>query len=88
VSAGIGFVWRDARLAEPTQNEASDGLTFLRKIMALHPIPVVICSSLAEEGARSTIKALEFGTVEIITKPRLGTRQFLEESHPLASVKW
>jgi two-component system chemotaxis response regulator CheB len=57
-----------------------DGLTFLRKIMTQHPIPVVICSSLAEEGAQSTLKALEFGAVEIITKPRLGTRQFLEES--------
>src|ERR1035438_8899102 len=33
-----------------------DGLTFLQKIMAQHPIPVVICSSLAEEGAQSTLK--------------------------------
>jgi two-component system chemotaxis response regulator CheB len=57
-----------------------DGLTFLKKIMSQHPIPVVICSSLAEEGAQSTFKALEYGAVEIITKPRLGTRQFLEDS--------
>jgi len=57
-----------------------DGLTFLRKIMTQHPIPVVICSSLAEEGAQSTLKALEYGAVDIITKPRLGSRQFLEES--------
>jgi len=57
-----------------------DGLTFLKKIMSQHPIPVVICSSLADEGALSTLKALEYGAVEIITKPRLGTRQFLEES--------
>jgi two-component system, chemotaxis family, protein-glutamate methylesterase/glutaminase len=57
-----------------------DGLTFLQKIMAQHPIPVVICSSLAEEGAQSTLKALEYGAVEIITKPRLGSKQFLEES--------
>ena len=57
-----------------------DGLTFLQKIMSQHPIPVVICSTLAEEGAQSTLKALEFGAVEIIAKPRLGTRQFLEES--------
>jgi len=60
-----------------------DGLTFLRKIMAQHPIPVVICSSLAGEGAQSTIKALEYGAVDIITKPRLGTKQFLEESRIL-----
>lgn len=57
-----------------------DGLTFLKKIMGQHPIPVVICSSLAEEGAKSTLNALEYGAVEVITKPRLGTKQFLEES--------
>jgi two-component system chemotaxis response regulator CheB len=60
-----------------------DGLTFLRKIMSQHPIPVVICSSLADEGAQSTLQALEYGAVEIITKPRLGSRQFLEESRVL-----
>jgi len=48
--------------------------------MSQHPIPVVICSSLAEEGAQSTLRALEYGAVEIITKPRLGTKQYLEES--------
>jgi two-component system chemotaxis response regulator CheB len=57
-----------------------DGLTFLQKIMSQHPIPVVICSSLAEGGAQSTLRALEYGAVDIIAKPRLGTRQFLEES--------
>ena len=57
-----------------------DGLTFLQKIMSQHPIPVVICSSLAEEGAQSTLKALEYGAVDIIAKPRLGSKQFLEES--------
>jgi two-component system, chemotaxis family, protein-glutamate methylesterase/glutaminase len=57
-----------------------DGLTFLRKIMDQHPIPVVICSSLAEEGAQTTLRALEYGAVEIIAKPKLGSKQFLEES--------
>jgi len=57
-----------------------DGLTFLKKLMSQHPIPVVICSSLAEEGAQSTIRALEYGAVEIVTKPRLGAKQFLEDS--------
>jgi len=57
-----------------------DGLTFLQKIMTQHPIPVVICSTLAEDGATSTLKALEYGAVDIIAKPRLGTKQFLEES--------
>jgi two-component system chemotaxis response regulator CheB len=40
----------------------------------------VICSSLAEDRAQSTLKALEYGAVDIITKPRFGTKQFLEES--------
>lgn len=57
-----------------------DGLTFLKKIMAQHPIPVVICSSLADEGTQSALRALEYGAVEIVAKPRLGVRQFLEES--------
>jgi two-component system chemotaxis response regulator CheB len=60
-----------------------DGLTFLRKIMNQHPIPVVICSSLAEEGASSTLRALEYGAVDIIAKPRIGTKRFLEESRIL-----
>ena len=57
-----------------------DGITFLHKIMSQHPIPVVICSSLTDRGAETTLKALEYGAVEIIQKPRLGSRQFLEES--------
>jgi two-component system chemotaxis response regulator CheB len=57
-----------------------DGLTFLRKIMAQHPIPVVIISSLTTEGAETALKALEYGAIEIITKPQLQTKEFLEES--------
>ncbi|MCP3175664.1 chemotaxis response regulator protein-glutamate methylesterase [Desulfuromonas sp. KJ2020] len=57
-----------------------DGITFLQKIMSQHPIPVVICSSLTGQGTETALKALEYGAVEIIEKPRLGTRQFLEES--------
>lgn len=57
-----------------------DGLTFLRKIMTQHPIPVVIISSLTEKGTETGIKALEYGAVEIITKPKLSTKEFIEES--------
>jgi two-component system, chemotaxis family, protein-glutamate methylesterase/glutaminase len=57
-----------------------DGLTFLRKLMSQHPIPVVICSSLAGEGSETTLKALEYGAVEIINKPRLDTRRFFDEA--------
>jgi two-component system, chemotaxis family, protein-glutamate methylesterase/glutaminase len=57
-----------------------DGLTFLQKIMSQHPIPVVVCSSLVGEGSQSALKALEYGAVDIMEKPRIGTKQFLEES--------
>lgn len=57
-----------------------DGLTFLRKIMAQHPVPVVICSGLAGRGTQTAVRALECGAVEIIEKPRVGTKAFLEES--------
>ncbi len=57
-----------------------DGLTFLQKIMKENPIPVVLCSSLTASGSETALKALEYGAVEIITKPQLGTKKFLEES--------
>lgn len=57
-----------------------DGLTFLKKIMSQHPIPVVIISSLSVAGTETAMRALEYGAVEIITKPQLDTRRFFEES--------
>jgi two-component system, chemotaxis family, protein-glutamate methylesterase/glutaminase len=57
-----------------------DGITFLQKIMDQHPIPVVICSGLVGPGAETTLKALESGAVEIIQKPKLSTKKFLEEA--------
>ncbi|MCK9293964.1 MAG: chemotaxis response regulator protein-glutamate methylesterase [Desulfobulbaceae bacterium] len=57
-----------------------DGISFLQKIMRQHPIPVVMCSSLTEKGSETAMKALEYGAVEIIQKPRIGTKLFLEES--------
>lgn len=57
-----------------------DGITFLQKIMSQHPMPVIICSTLVEKGAETTFKAMEYGAVDIIQKPKLGTRQFLEEA--------
>lgn len=57
-----------------------DGLTFLQKLMSQHPIPVVMCSSLTERGSETALKALEYGAVDIITKPRTGTKQFIEDS--------
>jgi two-component system chemotaxis response regulator CheB len=57
-----------------------DGITFLQKIMSQRPIPVVICSSMAEKGSSNALRALEYGAVEIIEKPKMGTKKFLEES--------
>ncbi len=56
-----------------------DGLTFLERIMAQHPIPVVMCSSLTEAGCASALRALECGAVAIITKPKLGVKEFIED---------
>jgi len=57
-----------------------DGLTFLKKLMSQYPIPVVVISSLTADGTETGMKALEYGAVEIITKPQMNTKQFLEES--------
>src|ERR1700739_1915207 len=57
-----------------------DGITFLQKIMSQHPIPVVMCSTLTEAGSETAMKALEYGAVDIIVKPKMGTKQFIEES--------
>jgi two-component system, chemotaxis family, protein-glutamate methylesterase/glutaminase len=57
-----------------------DGITFLRKIMAQHPIPVVMCSSLTEAGSTTLMQALEAGAVDVILKPRIDTAQSLLES--------
>ncbi len=57
-----------------------DGMTFLRKLMGENPLPVVICSGLTGPNTDAAIRALENGAVDIITKPKIGVRGFLEES--------
>ncbi|MGA3088441.1 MAG: chemotaxis response regulator protein-glutamate methylesterase [Terriglobales bacterium] len=57
-----------------------DGLTFIRKIMLEMPTPVVVCSGLAARGTEMAFRALEEGAVEVITKPKVGVRDFLHES--------
>jgi len=57
-----------------------DGITFLRKLMAQHPIPVVMCSSLTEKGSETLMQALDAGAVDVILKPRVDTRQHLLEA--------
>ena len=56
-----------------------DGLTFLRKLMKQHPIPVVVISSVVGEGSDNGIRALKLGAREIITKPKLSDPKEFEE---------
>ena len=56
-----------------------DGISFLRKIMAERPTPVVMCSTLTEQGAATTLQALAEGAVAFVTKPKLGLRDFLTD---------
>lgn len=71
--------WPDVILLD-VEMPRMDGITFLKKIMLEHPTPVIICSTLTEAGAATTIEALAAGAVTIITKPRTGLKQFLSES--------
>ncbi len=66
-----------------------DGITFLRKLMAERPTPVVICSTLTEKGAQTTMDALAAGAAAIVTKPKIGLKQFLLDSSSdiVAAVK-
>ncbi len=57
-----------------------DGLTFLRQIMASHPIPTVICSTLSTEGSKVALEALSAGAVAVLAKPKLGLKQFLDDT--------
>jgi two-component system chemotaxis response regulator CheB len=57
-----------------------DGLTFLDRIMSQHPIPVVICSTLTGQGSTSAMAAIDRGAVDVVCKPTLGTKQFLEDA--------
>ncbi|KTS00810.1 protein-glutamate methylesterase/protein-glutamine glutaminase [Pantoea dispersa] len=52
-----------------------DGLDFLEKLMRLRPMPVVMVSSLTGKGSEVTLRALELGAVDFVTKPQLGIRE-------------
>jgi len=57
-----------------------DGISFLKKIMSERPTPVVICSTLTEAGAATTLQALAAGAVTIVAKPKIGLKGFIEEN--------
>ena len=56
-----------------------DGLTFLEKLMRGRPMPVVMVSSLTESGCQTTLRALELGAVDFITKPKIDLREGMED---------
>jgi two-component system, chemotaxis family, protein-glutamate methylesterase/glutaminase len=60
-----------------------DGLTFLQKIMAEDPIPVVVCSAVTGPRSDAAFKALEHGAIDVVAKPKVGLRDFLQESSVL-----
>ena len=57
-----------------------NGLTFLKKLMLNYSLPVVVISSLTEEGGEMALKAFEYGAIDVISKPKLATKEFFEES--------
>jgi len=56
-----------------------DGVTFLKNLMRLHPMPVVMISTLTEHGAQVTLDALELGAVDFVTKPKLDLSNTMAE---------
>ncbi|MBL6749036.1 MAG: chemotaxis response regulator protein-glutamate methylesterase [Nevskia sp.] len=66
-----------------------DGLTFLENLMRLHPLPVVMVSSLTERGAEVTLQALELGAVDFVTKPKIDIVEFFgrQAAELVAKVK-
>ncbi len=72
--------WRPDALVLDIEMPRMDGLTFLRKIMSEDPIPVLVCSGVAAQGTEVALQALEEGAVDIVEKPRLGVKGFLEDS--------
>lgn len=71
--------WPDVLIVD-IEMPRMDGISFLRKIMAERPTPVIICSSLAEKGAQASFDAMAAGAVAIITKPKAGLKSFLEDA--------
>lgn len=57
-----------------------DGISFVRKVMSEKPTPIVVCSSLTEKGAETTMQVLAAGAVHVVTKPRMNVKTFLQQS--------
>jgi two-component system chemotaxis response regulator CheB len=64
-----------------------DGLDFLEKLMRLRPMPVVMVSSLTERGSDITLRALELGAVDFVTKPKMSIQSGMLEYTELIADK-
>jgi two-component system chemotaxis response regulator CheB len=64
-----------------------DGLDFLEKLMRLRPMPVVMVSSLTERGSEITMRALELGAVDFVTKPKISIQHGMLEYTELITDK-
>ncbi|MEN3366876.1 MAG: two-component system, chemotaxis family, protein-glutamate methylesterase/glutaminase, partial [Burkholderiales bacterium] len=64
-----------------------DGLDFLERLMRLRPMPVVMVSSLTERGSEITMRALELGAVDFVTKPKLSIQSGMQEYAELIADK-
>ncbi|KQW93782.1 chemotaxis protein [Massilia sp. Root418] len=64
-----------------------DGLDFLEKLMRLRPMPVVMVSSLTERGSEITMRALELGAVDFVTKPKISIQSGMREYTDLIADK-
>jgi two-component system chemotaxis response regulator CheB len=67
------------------QLPGEDGFSFLKNLMSGSPIPVVVCSGLAQRGTDAALRAIEEGAVEVVAKPRFDVRGFLLDSATMLS---
>ncbi|CAD5369058.1 fused chemotaxis regulator; protein-glutamate methylesterase in two-component regulatory system with CheA [Rubrivivax sp. A210] len=75
----MALAWPDVIVLD-IEMPRMDGITFLKKIMAERPTPVIICSTLTEKGTQTSMAALAAGAVAVITKPKIGLKQFLQDA--------
>ncbi|MBN4079267.1 chemotaxis response regulator protein-glutamate methylesterase [Beggiatoa alba] len=72
-------IWPDVIILD-VEMPRMDGLTFLKKIMAERPTPVVMCSTLTEEGSKTSLQALSLGAIEVVAKPKVNLKTSLPEA--------
>lgn len=78
----LSSIWPDVFILD-IEMPRMDGISFLKKIMSEKPTPVIICSSLAEKESETAVLAMKLGAVDVIEKPKIGLKNFLEESEIL-----